>query len=66
MISAAHAFGLRVVAEGIEDPDQLAALRGLACDSGQGYLFARPQPAAALPPATAAGLVPPPVGALPR
>ena len=66
MINAAHAFGLRVVAEGIEDPEQLETLRGLACDSGQGYLFARPQPAAALPPATAVGLMPPPVGALPR
>lgn len=49
MINAAHAFGLRVVAEGIEDPDQLDALRELACDSGQGYLFARPQPPAPLP-----------------
>jgi diguanylate cyclase (GGDEF)-like protein len=48
MINAAHAFGLRVVAEGIEDADQLETLRQLACDSGQGYLFARPQPAAAM------------------
>jgi diguanylate cyclase (GGDEF)-like protein len=51
MINAAHAFGLRVVAEGIEDPDQLNTLRQLACDSGQGYLFARPQTAAAFLPA---------------
>jgi EAL domain-containing protein (putative c-di-GMP-specific phosphodiesterase class I) len=34
--------GLRVVAEGIETADQLAALRALGCDRGQGYHFARP------------------------
>jgi diguanylate cyclase (GGDEF)-like protein len=50
VINAAHAFGLEVVAEGIEDGDQLAALQQLACDSGQGYLFAHPQPPAALVP----------------
>jgi diguanylate cyclase (GGDEF)-like protein len=66
MINAAHAFGLRVVAEGIEDPDQLDALRELACDSGQGYLFARPQPPATLPPAAAADLVPAHDAALPQ
>ena len=53
MINAAHAFGLKVVAEGIEDAGQLAQLRALACDSGQGYLFSRPQPVADLPPAAA-------------
>ena len=31
-----------VVAEGIETPDQLAALRAMGCGYGQGYLFARP------------------------
>jgi diguanylate cyclase (GGDEF)-like protein len=65
MINAAHAFGLRVVAEGIEDPDQLALLRGLACDSGQGYLFARPQPVSALSAPNRAGLGPTPVAAPP-
>jgi EAL domain-containing protein (putative c-di-GMP-specific phosphodiesterase class I) len=50
MINAAHAFGLEVVAEGIEDHDQLSALQELACDSGQGYLFAHPQPPSALCP----------------
>ena len=42
MIAMAKALGLKIVAEGIEDPAQLAALRELACDFGQGYLFARP------------------------
>jgi diguanylate cyclase (GGDEF)-like protein len=54
MINAAHAFGLAVVAEGIEEPEQLSALRELACDSGQGYLFARPQPPAVLVPTSRA------------
>ena len=33
---------LETVAEGIEEPSQLAALRELGADLGQGYLFARP------------------------
>jgi diguanylate cyclase (GGDEF)-like protein/PAS domain S-box-containing protein len=33
---------LETVAEGIEEPSQLAALRDLGADLGQGYLFARP------------------------
>jgi diguanylate cyclase (GGDEF)-like protein len=45
MIEAAHAFDLRVVAEGIEEPETVDALRELDCDSGQGYLMARPMPA---------------------
>jgi diguanylate cyclase (GGDEF)-like protein len=45
VIDLAHALGLVVVAEGVETVDQLAHLRELGCDLGQGYLFARPQPA---------------------
>ncbi len=48
MIAMAKALGLKIVAEGIEDDAQLAALRGLACDFGQGYLFARPLDADAM------------------
>jgi EAL domain-containing protein (putative c-di-GMP-specific phosphodiesterase class I) len=44
------ALGLRVVAEGIERPDQLAALRALGCGYGQGFLFARPVDLASLLP----------------
>ena len=40
-----HALGLEVVAEGIETPAQLDALRTLGVDSGQGYLFGHPTPA---------------------
>jgi EAL domain-containing protein (putative c-di-GMP-specific phosphodiesterase class I) len=32
------------VAEGIETEEVMDALRLVACDSGQGYLFARPLP----------------------
>ncbi|MGY1811611.1 putative bifunctional diguanylate cyclase/phosphodiesterase [Blastococcus sp. SYSU D00820] len=46
MIRAAHTFGLTVVAEGVEEPDQLARLRDDACDHAQGYLLHRPLPAA--------------------
>jgi len=38
----AHQLGLRVVAEGIEKDEQLALLRALDCEMGQGFLFSRP------------------------
>jgi EAL domain-containing protein (putative c-di-GMP-specific phosphodiesterase class I) len=37
-----HALHLELVAEGIEQPEQVSALQGLACQFGQGYYFARP------------------------
>ncbi|MCV0403541.1 MAG: GGDEF domain-containing protein [Chloroflexi bacterium] len=37
-------LGLTVVAEGIEHEQQLERLRGMGCELGQGYLFARPRP----------------------
>lgn len=46
MVEAAHAFGLGVVAEGIETPEMYEAMAALGCDLGQGYLMARPVPAA--------------------
>lgn len=49
MIEAAHAFDLRVVAEGIDDESTLPALRDLDCDAAQGYLMARPMPADQVP-----------------
>jgi diguanylate cyclase len=45
IITMAHAVGQRVVAEGVETAGQAARLKLLGCDSAQGYLYARPQPA---------------------
>jgi diguanylate cyclase len=42
MISLAHALQLKVVAEGVETPDQARVLTELGCDQLQGYLIARP------------------------
>jgi diguanylate cyclase (GGDEF)-like protein len=53
MISAAHAFGLQVVAEGVEDAHQVALLREMGCDLAQGYHFARPLRAHDISPAPA-------------
>jgi EAL domain-containing protein (putative c-di-GMP-specific phosphodiesterase class I) len=41
----AHALGLRVVAEGVEDEAQRDLLRSLGVDILQGYFFGRPMPA---------------------
>lgn len=37
----ARQLGLRVIAEGIENPRQLDLLRSLQCEFGQGFLFSR-------------------------
>ena len=39
IVAMAKNLNLKVVGEGIEDPQQLAALRDLGCDAGQGFLF---------------------------
>jgi diguanylate cyclase (GGDEF)-like protein len=44
-IDLARNLGLTVVAEGIETEAVLSHLLGLGCDTGQGYLISRPQPA---------------------
>ena len=58
IIQLAHTLGLRVVAEGVEQPEQRDLLRAWECDEVQGYLFGRPmtaeKAAAMLPPALAA------------
>jgi EAL domain-containing protein (putative c-di-GMP-specific phosphodiesterase class I) len=43
-VELAHHLGLRLVAEGVEDRETEALLRGLGCDRVQGYLHARPMP----------------------
>ena len=45
VVNLGHSFGIDVIAEGLETPLQLARLRELGCDRGQGYLFGRPRPA---------------------
>jgi len=43
-IELARALGLCVTGEGIETAEQLAQLRELGCNRGQGYYFAHPLP----------------------
>jgi diguanylate cyclase (GGDEF)-like protein len=45
IISLAHSLKLKVVAEGVETPDQLQFLRSLGCDQYQGFHFSPPLPA---------------------
>ncbi|HEV2271956.1 MAG TPA: EAL domain-containing protein [Steroidobacteraceae bacterium] len=45
IVSIARAFGLVVVAEGVETQDQLDTLWQLGCDQSQGYLHSKPLPA---------------------
>jgi diguanylate cyclase (GGDEF)-like protein len=44
IIALARALGKRVVAEGVETPEQERHLLALGCDEFQGYLYARPMP----------------------
>ncbi|MCE9623404.1 MAG: bifunctional diguanylate cyclase/phosphodiesterase [Actinomycetia bacterium] len=57
MIALAAEAGLAVIAEGIETQLQSDRLVRMGCTTGQGYLFAMPQPAAAVAAAIAAPLV---------
>ena len=42
VIDLAHGFGLKVVAEGIEDAETQAALISMGCDSAQGFYLSKP------------------------
>jgi EAL domain-containing protein (putative c-di-GMP-specific phosphodiesterase class I) len=42
LIQLGKNLGLETLAEGIEDPSQMEYLRSEQCDTGQGFLFARP------------------------
>lgn len=46
VLGVVHAAEARAVAEGIESESQLQAMQRLGFDAGQGFLFARPAPAA--------------------
>ncbi|HEY4189033.1 MAG TPA: EAL domain-containing protein [Candidatus Limnocylindrales bacterium] len=57
IVALGRSLGLRIIAEGIEDADQLEQLREMGCEFGQGYLFAKAMPGEAMaehlqPPAT--------------
>jgi diguanylate cyclase (GGDEF)-like protein/PAS domain S-box-containing protein len=42
IVMLARSLEMEVVAEGVENPVQLAQLRGLGCEYGQGYFFSKP------------------------
>jgi EAL domain-containing protein (putative c-di-GMP-specific phosphodiesterase class I) len=48
IIDLAHNFKLKVIAEGVEDAPTLDLLAQLGCDQIQGYVYAKPMPAAEL------------------
>jgi diguanylate cyclase (GGDEF)-like protein/PAS domain S-box-containing protein len=75
LIELSKALGLTCTAEGVERENQLAVLDALGCESVQGYLFAKPTPAAeaadafsqlALAEPTATALLPASQSAAPR
>jgi diguanylate cyclase (GGDEF)-like protein len=49
VVDLAHAFGRTCVAEGVEKPEHLQALRAMGCELAQGFAIARPMPAEDLP-----------------
>ena len=49
ILDLAKGIHLDVIAEGIETETQLDLLRGMGCETGQGYLFSKPLPAAEIP-----------------
>jgi len=44
IIAMAHSLNMKVIAEGVETPQQVAFLRKLNCDLMQGYYFSKPLP----------------------
>ena len=49
VVEMAHGLNMRVVAEGVETPDQCKLLTAQGCDTLQGFYMGRPVPAAELP-----------------
>jgi EAL domain-containing protein (putative c-di-GMP-specific phosphodiesterase class I) len=47
MIVLANSLGLKVVAEGVENGEQIIQLSGMDCEYVQGFLFSKPLPLAA-------------------
>jgi EAL domain len=42
VLNLAHSLGIEAIAEGIETAQQLAQLKELDCEYGQGYFFCKP------------------------
>jgi EAL domain-containing protein (putative c-di-GMP-specific phosphodiesterase class I) len=57
IISMAHAFGMRAIAEGVEQAEQMIFLQAYGCEMAQGYLFSPPVPAASLEAVLTAGSI---------
>ncbi len=55
MVDLAHSFGLRVVAEGVEDEQTAATLLRLGVDRAQGFLYSPAVPACEVPSVQQAG-----------
>lgn len=49
ILSMAHVLGMSVVAEGVENEEQLRVLQALSCNEVQGYYVSKPVPAAEIP-----------------
>jgi EAL domain-containing protein (putative c-di-GMP-specific phosphodiesterase class I) len=49
VIGLGRSLGIAVNAEGVETPEQLAALRAEGCSEIQGFLFSKPRPANEIP-----------------
>ena len=45
IILAAHGYGIKIIAEGVETEEQYKILQTIGCDVIQGYYYARPVPA---------------------
>jgi diguanylate cyclase (GGDEF)-like protein/PAS domain S-box-containing protein len=55
IIELAKCFGMKTVAEGVEDAQAADLIRAAGCDNAQGYYFARPMPAEDMSALIAAG-----------
>jgi diguanylate cyclase (GGDEF)-like protein len=42
MVTLAHDLNMKVIAEGLEEPEQVVLLQVINCDLGQGFFFAKP------------------------
>jgi EAL domain-containing protein (putative c-di-GMP-specific phosphodiesterase class I) len=48
IVDFAHTLGLKVTAEGVENPRQVASLTAMRCDQAQGFYFSKPLPSEAV------------------